>query len=320
MQKQLNINSFFKISPDSLLHIKSKISFDIYIRLGPKKFTKVFSKNSLIENDRLISYIEKGTSEFFVLKSDRRPFIKLNYKSLQTIKKEKKYGSPNAQSLINELAAQALMEIYEDHIFDDDSFELASGVISTYLDIAKTEFTVLAKLIQLAKKKEHFLKHSIMTSIFSLLLAQELNPENEKFIFECGLAGFLHDVGHNQFLAPIDDHSLNLTSREINHVKKHPDYITEILGQIKSLPRGVLSAIGQHHESWNGDGYPKGLKGEDIYLGARVLAVADTFSSMVTPLHNNMPFSPSLAVVLMYNNEKLDQRIVKKFAIMLKIE
>jgi diguanylate cyclase (GGDEF)-like protein/putative nucleotidyltransferase with HDIG domain len=94
-------------------------------------------------------------------------------------------------------------------------------------------------------------------------------------------AALLHDIGK----LAIPDHLLHkpgkLTEMEFQKVKAHPSVAADILAHV-NFPYPVVPAVRHHHERWDGSGYPDGLKGEMIPLGARVLAVADAFEALTS--------------------------------------
>ena len=94
-------------------------------------------------------------------------------------------------------------------------------------------------------------------------------------------AAQLHDIGK----IGIDDSILNkpgkLTPEEFDVVKQHPSKAEEILKPLEFLNE-ALSLIKLHHERYDGKGYPLGVNGEEIPLGARIMAVADTYDAMIS--------------------------------------
>jgi putative two-component system response regulator len=102
--------------------------------------------------------------------------------------------------------------------------------------------------------------------------------------------GFLHDLGKITVPDEILKKGANLTPREWEIMKQHPITGEMICRPLKSL-RQVLPIIRNHHEHWNGTGYPDGLRGEQIPLLARVLQVADVYDALIT----ERPYKPALA-------------------------
>lgn len=92
-------------------------------------------------------------------------------------------------------------------------------------------------------------------------------------------AALLHDIGKLAVPEYILSKTGPLTPEEMKKMRLHPQLGAEIISNIK-FPYPVVDSILAHHERWDGNGYPKGLKGADIPLGARVLAVADVFDAL----------------------------------------
>ena len=120
--------------------------------------------------------------------------------------------------------------------------------------------------------------HSDRVARLSVCLARRLgcNTEDLSTIY---LSGLLHDIGK----IGIDDNVLRkpgaLTPAEFEHIKTHPDLGCQILDGVKQLDK-VMPVVRHHHEAWNGEGYPAGLKAEETPFLARVVAVADSIDAM----------------------------------------
>ncbi len=121
-------------------------------------------------------------------------------------------------------------------------------------------------------------------------IAQEMDlPEND--IHGMYLAASIHDVGDIQIPAEILVKPAKLTNHELKMVQQHPKVGYELLKDI-DFPWPIAQIICQHHERLDGSGYPNGRKGEEIILGARVLAVADVLEAM----SSHRPYRPSLGI------------------------
>jgi len=143
-------------------------------------------------------------------------------------------------------------------------------------------------------KDPYTLGHSQRVTQYALAVAQEL----ELSASECEdlqLAALLHDVGKIGLPDEILLKAGKLTSDEWEQVRKHPIWGEEILRPIKQLRR-VASWIRHEHERWNGSGYPDGLKGADIPLPSRIIAVADAFDALTSDRSYRKAVSVSEAI------------------------
>ena len=148
-------------------------------------------------------------------------------------------------------------------------------------------------------------------------LAQTIAAEMGLEAAEIGLIGYaatVHDVGM-AVVSPITEKREALTDAERREMQRHVEIGAEILRPLEimgSLHDVVLS----HHEWWDGSGYPRGLKGKDIPMGARLLAVVDAFESMTQGRAHRLPQSPEAALfeIMELRGKQFDPELVDALA------
>jgi HD-GYP domain-containing protein (c-di-GMP phosphodiesterase class II) len=123
-------------------------------------------------------------------------------------------------------------------------------------------------------------EHSRRVVAFSLRLGQELSLDRSQ-LESLGLGAFLHDIGKIRVPDAILLKPGKLTAEEWVRMRNHPLYGQQLLKGIKFLT-GASLVVGQHHEKWDGSGYPRRLAGGEIDLNARIFAVADAYDAMTT--------------------------------------
>ena len=142
-------------------------------------------------------------------------------------------------------------------------------------------FSMLDALVTAVDNKDRYTRrHSEDVLTYSLMIARELKMDKAEQ-HTVAVSALLHDVGK----IGVPDATLRkpgkLTEAEFEAIKQHPTMGALIVGAVPGL-EGALDAVQHHHERWDGDGYPFGLRGEDTPLIARLMAVADAFSAMTT--------------------------------------
>jgi len=123
----------------------------------------------------------------------------------------------------------------------------------------------------------------------ALGLAKRTGISDENVLQGLRAASLLYDIGKLAIPEYILNKPSKLTDAEIQKVRIHPSVGADILETV-SFPYPVVSYVRYHHERWDGEGYPEGLKGEAIPLGARILAVVDTYVA----LRSDRPFRPKM--------------------------
>ena len=148
----------------------------------------------------------------------------------------------------------------------------------------------------------------------TLALARELGVTDEQTLKAIEAAALLHDTGK----IAVPEHILNkpgrLTPAEFEKMKRHAPIGAEILSSIE-FPYPVVPIVRHHHENWDGTGYPDGLKGADIPLGARILSVVDCFDALTSdrPYRSRMTDEQAMAILRERRGTMYDPMIVDVF-------
>ncbi len=127
-------------------------------------------------------------------------------------------------------------------------------------------------------------------------------------------AGMLHDIGKIAIHEGILNKPDRLSAREWDQMRRHPDIGYRILGSSHDMIE-LAECILAHHERWDGMGYPKGLKGAEIPIEARIIAIADTFDAMTSnrPYQQALSREVALAEILRCSGTQFDPDLVRVF-------
>jgi len=155
--------------------------------------------------------------------------------------------------------------------------------------------------------------HIRRVQIYATAVARELGM-TELEVQAIKTAALLHDIGK----LAVPDHILSkpgpLTPEEFQKVQAHPQVGADIIATVP-FPYPVAPLILSHHERWDGRGYPLGLKGEDIPLGARILCLVDYFGALTSarPYHEPMAVDAAVSLIEQEAGKALDPRAVEAF-------
>jgi putative nucleotidyltransferase with HDIG domain len=200
-------------------------------------------------------------------------------------------------------------------IFLEESIKLRTKELAQALasleDAYRTTLKALAAALETRDTDTH--GHSERVVSFSLRLGHELNL-NEEQLRALEFGALLHDIGK----IGIPDHILRkpaaLTEEEWTTMQQHPTLGGQILRGIKFL-EGAARVVGQHHERWDGTGYPAGLRATEIDLNARIFAVADAFDAMVSTrvYRAGKPYEAAAAELERHAGRQFDPQVVAAF-------
>jgi putative nucleotidyltransferase with HDIG domain len=159
---------------------------------------------------------------------------------------------------------------------------------------------VLMGLTQVKSFGEDIFEHSVNVAILSCSLAHALGYERDVLKDVC-IGGLLHDIGKTWVPEQIVKKPSRLTDAEYAVMKRHPDYGLEILKSRKGVAELSKTIIIQHHERIGGQGYPRGLKGNQIHPLGLVAGISDAYEAMTSPRVYRRAMTPQLALATLYN-------------------
>jgi HD-GYP domain-containing protein (c-di-GMP phosphodiesterase class II) len=160
---------------------------------------------------------------------------------------------------------------------------LSYSVTNQFFNIKKLRTELILALSKSLESRDSYTgNHSENVARYALLIAEDLNLSKEQC--EAVYAGgLLHDIGKIGIAESILTKPAVLTKEEYDQIKLHPVVGYNTIKHISSIAEiGVFDMVLYHHERYDGKGYPKGLKGEEIPLVARIMCIADAFDAMTT--------------------------------------
>jgi HD-GYP domain-containing protein (c-di-GMP phosphodiesterase class II) len=175
------------------------------------------------------------------------------------------------------LQAKRRYENYLEDLIRQRTSEL-NQALSSVEDSYRMTLKALAAALETRDTDTH--GHSERVVTFSLRLGRELGLDKEQ-LRSLEFGSLLHDIGKIGVPDAILRKPTRLTDEEWEKMRQHPQLGERILCGIKFL-EGAARVVGQHHEKWDGSGYPRGLRAEEIDLNARIFAVADAFDAITS--------------------------------------
>jgi putative nucleotidyltransferase with HDIG domain len=285
------INALKKIEPECIIialldNVDEKMLAELS-KLGVYDFIgKPFNINTI---EKLIFLIKRGIELHSLLAAGR----KLNQGLKEQNAALEKQNILLARRI--EDSTRNLTRLYED-------------LRSTYMKTIK----VLAKAIDARDHYTH--SHSENVARYSVAIAQEmgLSLKDIEIIRE---ACELHDLGKIGIGDNILGKPSGLNTKEWEQIKQHPSVGAQILEPLTFLNE-VIDLVRQHHERYDGSGYPEGRKSDDILLGARIIHLADAYEAMVTPRsYRRIPLTreQAIAEIKQKSGTQFDPKVVEAF-------
>ncbi len=322
---KLSERSFFSVSYD--LIIRDQVApYNLYVNSSSvkdkQKFVRIFPEgDELTAKD--LAELKKKYLQLYVSEDQRKLYMK-------SLVQSDDVGDEETVTFIKDSAIKYLHDVFDPE--KEFSTEVLYETIEGCKDAVENMIDVLddysidslrALIGNLSGHDFYTYDHSINVSMYCITIMRVLKPSASRSeLVHSGLGGLLHDLGKIKIPTEILNKPEGLSNEEFNTIKTHPTLgIGLILDNqemnFDDLDLNIIArVVHEHHENWDGKGYPRGLKAKEIHLLARVCAIADFFDAITTKRSyaEVMTITEALGVMEKTVNKKIDEKIFKLFA------
>jgi putative nucleotidyltransferase with HDIG domain len=284
--------NFFSIDIETLRNVSKDITFDVYLKLSDLNFAHVFSKTSGLDYKRLAQYIQKGVKELFIREQDRELFDSFIETSIDHILANPEISNEKKLAVILNMTEQNMSELFVQLNIPEETAENTKRVIKNYVQLMSDNPKTLTILLKLVSHGEYLYYHSIAVAVFSMFIGRATGQFNKRMLEVIGLGGFLHDIGCTQLPKEMLDSPKELTPADWKLMHSHTKLGLSMIEGTANIPDEVRYIVYQHHEEPGGSGYPNGLRGNAIFYPAKIVALADGFSALIS----RRPFRPAYSL------------------------
>ena len=213
-------------------------------------------------------------------------------------------------------AVKTMMNINRDNDKEiQKSFEQLEELIENIIKDISSNKDLIVNMIDLKVANNYTFYHSVNVTVLSLVigLAMNLSPKD---MYSIGIASLLHDIGKIFTPNEILDKPGPLTFEEYKVIRKHPEDGYKYVKEKLSTHTKIYLAILEHHERFNGTGYPKQIAGKDIGLFARIISVADVYDALTSdrPYKKRAIPSEAMEYIMGGGGTFFDIDVVKEFS------
>jgi HD-GYP domain-containing protein (c-di-GMP phosphodiesterase class II) len=261
---------------------------------------------------------------------EKKPAVRAAVPNETAVPKAQEAGPKKKPSLISLSEVQENKGAYRMYIDLIERLDQVFGSIAAGISVeARSIDNITGRLLQAIREQRDSIigyilggevsghemaKSSVNTAILAALIAAELKLPNHK-VMQVVTGALLHDVGMLRLPKEIVDKKGGLSAAELQRIQAHPLYTYKIVNKELLYPEDVGIVVLQHHERWDGEGYPRRISGAAIDIGARIVSVADAFEAMVSqkPYRNSMMGYQAMKNLLSDNSRRFDPDVLKAF-------
>jgi len=198
---------------------------------------------------------------------------------------------------------------------EDFSIDPMLPYANDFVSHLRMENDPLVPLVYREKKENdillHITVHSLNTAIVAIKIGTGLHLGEDKLKNLATLA-FFHDVGMIMLPPEVLQKNGELTPEEVSLLRKHPEYGYNLMHKTAGIYETLANEIYQEHERWDGSGYPKGLKKDEICENAIIIGISDIYTSLISPRYHrpSLPFD-AVKEIIATSKEQFPQRFIR---------
>ncbi|CCH49177.1 HD-GYP domain-containing protein [Pseudodesulfovibrio piezophilus] len=184
-------------------------------------------------------------------------------------------------------------------------YDASMATIDSIVETAVRNPNTLVCLSKLSRYDDYTYTHCINVAAISVVFGEFLGL-GKKQLQLLGVAGMMHDLGKIAVPENIINKRARLNEAEFDQIRHHPQYGCDILGKQLSIPGEIIDAVRDHHEKYNGSGYPNGLKSNETSPMGRIISLADVYDALTSDRAYKDAILPNRALALMYGMREQD--------------
>ena len=273
-------NSYLPIDTQTI-RVGTAQSFDIFFKAREGKMVLYCAGGEMVSDDIRKKISERNINKLYIKNNDKINYDLYIQENLINILKDPNISNSNkAKNAYNSIKATA------QSLFESPGKEIIQQykrvIFNTIEFVFKDDFN-LKKLIDLTTLDFSIYNHSINVGIYSIGLSKKLLGTKSSHNFKEMAAGFfLHDIGKSEIPNNILNKKGPLSHVQWEIMKKHTEKGYKILEKSGEISEEIGIIVLQHHERYNGNGYPRGLKGDQIHIYAKICTMADVFDALTS--------------------------------------
>lgn len=299
------LSASFVIENSQQIAIISTLKLD-FVFFYPEKSTLIKqtqapkSEDSVTEKERA----DEQAAALHKQKQARIEAAKAHRTAIQKTEKAFAHTLGEVKTMMKMLGSRPLNAI-------EGSKALISNMANTILG---AESLVIHLMTNGKKEEQNFYFHSLNVAVLSMLLAEKAQC-NAAELEAIGIGALFHDIGKLKIPSQILRKQSPLTAPEQNLLKMHPRYALELVNLADNFPAAAKTIIEQHHEYYDGSGYPQGLTADKICKLSSIVSIANEFDNLCHPVNPEKARTPHHALSFMFTHmkNKFNQDILALF-------
>ena len=299
----------------SSLKADTKIGCDLYLLVKTdtnSRYILYCRGDTVFENNKREMLLEKNISRLFISKDDQQKYYQYLENNFQNIITDSRLSADEKTKIVHNAATSLVKDLFNDP--RSGSIERAKKFAYNLVDYVLKDGLAAHSLLKIAVHEYYTYTHCVNVAAVGTLFAKDIGLENDDLKGLCS-GILLHDVGKTKISTSILNKKGKLTKEEFEEIKKHPEYGAEYLDETGTEFKEERIITLQHHENYDGSGYPYGLAKDEISTCGKIARIIDVYDALTTKRSYADAVRPFAALLEMKENmfHCFDSELFKDF-------
>lgn len=321
MSEQLDEAQFAPV-PISKIQSDSPLPADVYLKIAGK-FIKFKNASDEINGEKYNYFISKNVKELFIQLGQVQQFMDWlrseNEKSVNEMVAE--VGEENRDIVEKrEALKEKVFETFAELELDSATVLILASQVKEFIEEVQRKQLPQAVLARLSKHNSSIADHSVNVANYSTFIAMVLGQGNTTILERVYMGALFHDYGKAKIPAEVLENSHNQKYNQA--IQDHPIKGAKMIKELSKVHEHVITIIEQHHEQFNGKGFPLGISGDEIHGLSKIVQIANVFDNAVLE-NKGKPkkerYKTAIKVLEYDKGKQFDPEIVEKVTEALKL-
>ncbi|MEC7182872.1 MAG: HD domain-containing phosphohydrolase [Bdellovibrionota bacterium] len=254
------------------------VLFDVFVKINDNRYVKILHSGDTFSQERINKYKkEKNIDHLYFKQKDRRKYIQYTNFLAKKLIDNKKVSAASKVNLLSTVSEKYVEELFQNGV-KTQVVDQAKEITSNLYKVVEDQKDLYQTLRDFQELDPSQFTHSFVTSLYTSAIVKQFPWQSKMTIETIAMASMFHDIGKTKLPKKfMDTRPEDLTPEELETYYKHPELGVEIVGKNKLINNSVKQVILQHHECYNGTGFPHQLKGQQVSTLGNILCLVDDF-------------------------------------------
>ena len=299
----------------SSLKTDTKVGCDLYLLVKSgtdSRYILYCRGDAIFESSKREMLLGKNISRLFITKEDQQKYYEYLENNFQSIISDTKLSSDEKTKIVHGAATNIVKDLFNDP--RSGSIERTKTFAYNMVDYVLKDTSAAQSLLKIAVHEYYTYTHCVNVAAVGTLFAKDLGLKDKDLKGLCS-GILLHDVGKTKISTDILNKKGKLTKEEFEEIKKHPELGAEVLDETGTEFKEERIITLQHHENYDGSGYPYGLAKNEIHPSGKIARIIDVYDALTTKRSYADAIRPFAALLEMRNNmlNCFDNELFKEF-------